>query len=152
MGQQLSPRQLQCLQMSATMSDKEIAKALGISPHTVSQHIRDARAVLGAGSRREARRRLTSNALPASEGMSGAPELTSDQGVDADTLTVADNVGSGRERFTLYDRLGRWRRPPRILVSVSPLILVLALLILLVLGGGLALLKLFFEAVQLVRS
>lgn len=152
MGQQLSPRQLQCLQMSATMSDKEIAKALGISPHTVSQHIRDARVVLGAGSRREARRSLTSNALPSSEGIPETPEVTPDQGVDADTLTVADNVGSGRERFALYDRLGRWRKPPRILGSVSPLILLLALLVLLVLGGGLALLKLFFEAVQLVRS
>lgn len=108
MGQQLSPRQLQCLQMSANMSDKEIAKALAISPHTVSQHIRDARAVLGAGSRREARRSLTSNALPASEGIPETPEVTPDRGVDADTLTVADNDGSGRERFALYDRLGRW--------------------------------------------
>lgn len=152
MGQQLSPRQLQCLQMSATMSDKEIAKALAISPHTVSQHIRDARAVLGAGSRREARRILTSNALPVSEGIPDLPEISPDQEVDADSLTVADNYGSGRERFALYDRLGRWQKPPRILGSVSPLILVLALLVLLVLGGGLALLKLFFEAVQLVRS
>jgi len=152
MGQQLSPRQLQCLKMSATMSDKEIAKVLGISPHTVSQHIRDARAVLGAGSRREARRSLTSNALPGSEGISEIPELSPDRGVDAATLTVADNDGSGRGRFAFYGRLGRWQKPPRILGSVSPLILLLALLILLVLGGGLALLKLFFEAVQLVRS
>ena len=153
MGQeQLTPRQRQCLEMSATMSDKEIAKVLGLSPHTVSQHIRDARGVLGAATRREARRALTPNLLPASEGIPAAPIVMPDQRVDADTPTVADNEGSGRARFALYDRLGRWQKPPRILGSVSPLILVLTLLILLVMGGGLALLKLFFEAVQLLRS
>lgn len=133
------------------MSDKEIAKALNISPHTVSQHIRDARIALGATSRREARRNLPPNQLHRLEGIPEPAELVLDHSVDADTMTVSEDAGSEDAKYALYGRLGRWQTPPRILGSVSPLILVLALLVLLVLGGGLALMKLLFEIVQLMR-
>lgn len=57
----LSPRQIECLKLTATMNDKEIARELGLSPHTVSLHIRNAMRKLGASNRRAALRHLTEN-------------------------------------------------------------------------------------------
>lgn len=54
----LTDRQAQCLRLSANMTDKEIARELGLSPHTVNLHIRNAMKKLGASNRREALRTL----------------------------------------------------------------------------------------------
>mgnify|MGYP003636134912 CR=1 FL=1 len=54
----LTPRQEECLRLSANMTDKEMARALGISPKTVSLHISEAMRRLGVSSRRAARLRL----------------------------------------------------------------------------------------------
>lgn len=43
MAERLTERQLQCLRLSATMTDKEIARALGISENTVDKHFREGR-------------------------------------------------------------------------------------------------------------
>lgn len=58
---ELTERQVQCLKMTATMTDKEIARELGISPHTVNMHIRNAMEKLGASSRGMALRTITGN-------------------------------------------------------------------------------------------
>lgn len=57
----LSPRQIECLKLTATMNDKEIARQLGLSPHTVSLHIRNAMRKLGVSNRRAAFRFIADN-------------------------------------------------------------------------------------------
>lgn len=59
----LTPRQEECLRLSANMTDKEIARVLGISPKTVSLHISESMRRLGVGSRRAARVKLGENPL-----------------------------------------------------------------------------------------
>jgi DNA-binding CsgD family transcriptional regulator len=55
--QQLSPGQLECLQLvNQHLSSKEIATELGISPHTVDQRIRQALQILGVERRSQAAR------------------------------------------------------------------------------------------------
>lgn len=54
----LTPRQEECLRLSANMTDKEMARVLGISPKTVSLHISESMRRLGVSSRRAARLRL----------------------------------------------------------------------------------------------
>ena len=58
----LSPMQLECLRRAAS-TDKEIARALGISPDTVSNHIREAMRRLEATDRRDAMGRLAVHPL-----------------------------------------------------------------------------------------
>ncbi|WP_428150823.1 helix-turn-helix domain-containing protein [Brevundimonas sp.] len=62
MDRALSPMQLECLRRAAS-PDKEIARALGISPDTVSNHIREAMRRLGATDRRDAMGRLAVHPL-----------------------------------------------------------------------------------------
>ncbi len=62
MDRALSPMQLECLRRAAS-TDKEIARALGISPDTVSNHIREAMRRLGAADRRDAMGRLAVHPL-----------------------------------------------------------------------------------------
>lgn len=69
MQQQLTDRQRQCLSLASMMSDKEIARELGISPHTVSLHIRTAMKKLGVSNRRAALRLLADNPLYAAPDM-----------------------------------------------------------------------------------
>tara|TARA_R110000782_G_scaffold111756_4_gene201627 strand:- start:257 stop:664 length:408 start_codon:yes stop_codon:yes gene_type:complete len=59
----LTPRQEECLRLSANMTDKEIARVLGISPKTVSLHISESMRRLGVSSRRAARVKLGENPL-----------------------------------------------------------------------------------------
>lgn len=65
----LTERQEQCLRLTATMTDKEIARELGLSPHTVNMHIRNAMEKLGATSRRGALRAIAGNSLGDSPAM-----------------------------------------------------------------------------------
>ncbi len=58
--EELSPRERDCLRLVArAFSSKEIGRALGISHHTVDDHLKHAIAVLGVASRFEAARLLT---------------------------------------------------------------------------------------------
>ncbi|MFC5345096.1 helix-turn-helix transcriptional regulator [Brevundimonas staleyi] len=54
----LSDRQRQCVILSATMTDKEIGRALGVSPGTVNKHIQEAMERLGVNTRKNALRAL----------------------------------------------------------------------------------------------
>ena len=65
--ERLTERQLECLKLSATMTDKDIGRHLSISHHTVSLHIREAMRKLGASSRKVALRRLAYDPLYGSE-------------------------------------------------------------------------------------
>lgn len=62
MDRPLSPMQLECVRRAAS-SDKEIGRVLGISPDTVSNHIREAMRRLGASDRRDAMARLAVHPL-----------------------------------------------------------------------------------------
>ncbi|CAN5250223.1 hypothetical protein BH10PSE1_BH10PSE1_24760 [soil metagenome] len=62
MTRALSPMQLECLRRAAS-TDKEIGRALGISPDTVSNHIREAMRRLEATDRRDAMGRLAVHPL-----------------------------------------------------------------------------------------
>lgn len=126
--QPLTDRQLQCLRLSATMTDKEIARHLGLSPHTVSLHIREANRRLGVGDRRSARRALAEHPLYARSAMEPPPEPLPHRDVAA---SLPMDRGDGRRpgRRSLYDRyaaLGRWRTPPRIGGSRLPVIIIWA--------------------------
>jgi len=55
----LNERQRQCLRLYyANLEIKEIARELGLSPHTVREHLRDARRILGVGRSMQAARLL----------------------------------------------------------------------------------------------
>lgn len=59
----LTERQRQCLLLSGSMTNKEIARHLNLSPHTVSLHIRNGTAKLEVNTRREARRLIAQSEL-----------------------------------------------------------------------------------------
>ncbi len=75
MDRPLSPMQLECLRRAAS-TDKEIGRALGISPDTVSNHIREAMRRLGASDRRDAMGRLAVHPLYASIEIPGVVIVT----------------------------------------------------------------------------
>ncbi|MEJ6789561.1 helix-turn-helix transcriptional regulator [Brevundimonas sp. BR2-1] len=114
MSVRLTERQEECLRLSVTMTDKEIARALGISVNTVDKHIREATRRLGVSRRKEALRVLGANPPYASRAISepGAGRL--DGGVDAD-LSVEPPAATPADPslYGLYRRLGAWRTPPR---------------------------------------
>lgn len=124
----LTERQLQCLRLSATMTDKDIARHLGLSPHTVSLHIREANRKLGVADRRSALRRLAENPLYASTAMATAPAVGPAEVVAADrSIDATDGRKPGRQSlYDLYVSLGQWRTPPRIAGSRLPVIVIWA--------------------------
>ena len=90
----LTERQQQCLLLTATMTDKEIARELGLSPHTVNMHIRNAMEKLGATSRRGALRAITGNTL------GGIPAMGIESEINP-TRAVLDPVDQNRAPASL---------------------------------------------------
>lgn len=110
----ITERQEECLRLSAIMTDKEIARALGISANTVDKHIREATRRLGVSRRKEALRLLGSNPPYASTALHEVAGARLDAGVGADLSaepTSANPADPGL--YGLYSRLGPWRTPPR---------------------------------------
>lgn len=89
MSKRLTQRQWECLSLSATMTDKDIGRHLGISHHTASLHIREALRKLGVSSRKAALRRLASDPLYASEGIPPAPVSTPDEAAPGEQVVDA---------------------------------------------------------------
>lgn len=79
-------RQLECLRLSATMTDKDIARHLGISHHTVSLHIREAMRRFAVSSRKAALRRLASDPLYGTGGMAVPLEAALDRPAPGDPV------------------------------------------------------------------
>lgn len=95
----LSERQKQCLRLFyANLSAKEIGLELGLSPHTVNEHLRDARKLLGVARSMEAARILV-----AAEGdnrpVSDAIGVELDEGRTDDAR--ASQIGLVRNRYNL---------------------------------------------------
>ncbi|MNY05795.1 Bacterial regulatory protein, luxR family [compost metagenome] len=151
MAEGLSPRQDQCLRMSASRTDKEIARDLGLSPHTVSLHIREAMRKLEAPSRRVALRRLTENPLGASSAMSAAAVISADDPVNVDRTQA--EYGEGREddgEWRSFRAMalspGRLPAPPRWAGSRLGIILLTSLIVLMLGAAILGLLSVVVEA------
>lgn len=104
MSGRLTERQLECLRLSATMTDKDIGRHLGISHHTVSLHIREALRRLEVSSRKAALRRLACDPLYGSEAIpvSTAPALDRPAPGDPDDDVVSEIGLQG----------GAWLLPP----------------------------------------
>lgn len=79
MAKPLSPMQLECVRRAAS-TDKQIGRALGISPDTVSNHIREAMRRLEASDRRDAMGRLAVHPLYGEVDIPGVLIMTSDVG------------------------------------------------------------------------
>lgn len=90
---QLSDRQRECVILSATMTDKEIGRALGISPGTVNKHIQEAMERLGVNTRKSALRVLgyvtPSPSDPVSVGEVSGPT----DGAETDDIATAKTTG-----------------------------------------------------------
>lgn len=120
MADRLTTRQLECLRLSATMTDKDIARHLGISHHTVSLHVRQAMRRLSAPSRKAALRRIADDPLYASGAIPPPIEAAADRSAPDDL--------AGDAQLATQDRLpGAWLLPPPPRRSLRPaLILVFA--------------------------
>lgn len=119
MAGRLTERQLECLRLSATMTDKDIGRHLGISHHTVSLHIREALRRLEVSSRKAALRRLACEPLYGPEAMAGPPGPALDRPAPGDP--------AGDTEGTIPARADAWflPRPPRPVVRLG-LVLVFA--------------------------
>ena len=145
MEERLTPRQLECLRLAATMTDKEIARHIGISPHTVSLHIGKAMRRLGVSSRRAALRALAENPLYASDPIPPPPAAASDQPVSEGGKRLLQYGGPRRSLYGIYVALGAWRTPPRWFGTRVWLILAWALAWIIAIGAGVAVLQTVFE-------
>ena len=129
MPSRLTPRQMQCLHLSATLHDQQIADQLGISVHTVRQHIEEAKSRLGVQDRKAARRLIPQLEGGDFEGMAGGAVAASHRAIDEPASTVHDDgADTDRSLYGGYVRLGRWREPPKIGGSRLPLIVLWAML------------------------
>lgn len=103
----LTDRQLECLRLSATMTDKDIGRHLGISHHTVSLHVREAMRRLEVSSRKAALRRLASDPLYGSEAITVPLVAASDQ------FAPGDPVDDMEETIGITARAWLLPPPPR---------------------------------------
>jgi DNA-binding CsgD family transcriptional regulator len=71
----LTPRERECLRLAGSMTSKDIARHLGISPHTVDERIGAAVKKLGAPDRRAAARLLQGQEGAAALQLDGAAHL-----------------------------------------------------------------------------
>lgn len=114
MPARLTPRQIECLRLSANMTDKEAALVLGISHHTVSNHIRAAMETLGVTSRREARLALGMTVDP-----SGIPSVMA----SAATNSLDPTADSDLSRPVAGQS---WYRPPPSKVAARLVLILIA--------------------------
>jgi DNA-binding CsgD family transcriptional regulator len=108
----LNQRQRECLRLVyRNLEAKEIARELGLSPHTVVEHLRDARRILGASRSMHAARMLAEHegdnrvvsdpvgvAVFAGSGMMSLAPATA--------MGVAAGAGKNRYSFGYLERLG----------------------------------------------
>ena len=103
----LTDRQLECLRLSATMTDKDIGRHLGISHHTVSLHIREAMRRFAVSSRKAALRQLASDPLYGTGGMA----VPLDPGLDRPA--PGDQVDDAKGMIGTTAGVWLLPRPPR---------------------------------------
>lgn len=148
---ELTERQRECLRLSATMTDKDIARVLDLSPRTVSVHISEAMRRLEQPSRRAALRALLREnpqwgpiPIPALDPAGVSQGVTDDRPGDL----VDDPQTAPKGAFGLYYRLGSWRTPPRGSGVRAALIIGLAFMLLLLIGGAVALMRVVYQVFE----
>lgn len=125
MPERLSHRQAECLKLSAFMGDKEIGRKLGLSPHTVENHIREAKRKLGVSSRKKALELLTEIPSDGFGGMAGVDESGPAPSV-SEASVAFEHKSDGPSPTTpygVYSGLGHWRttagwRGPKLVLIV----------------------------------
>lgn len=154
MPDRLSQRQVECLKLSAFMSDKEIGRKLGLSPHTVENHIREAKRKLGVTSRKKALELLTDAPSDGFEGMADPLQAGRAQGVSEASVAFEHDRGvrPPDTPFGVYSGLGRWRttagwRGPKLV-----LIVLLALGVAIAVGAILAIGLMVFGVIETLLS
>lgn len=145
---ELTPRQRECLLLSAAMTDKEIARELNLSPHTVSLHIRQAMVRLDAPSRKAAYRKLAEKPLYAPSSIPTEPESPSPRPVSGATDRIEElSKGERANSFALMALAPAYLpAPPKIWGSRLWPILLAGLLILILGAAFLGLLGFISEA------
>jgi DNA-binding CsgD family transcriptional regulator len=108
----LNQRQRECLRLVyRNLEAKEIARELGLSPHTVVEHLRDARRVLGASRSMHAARMLVEyeqdNRLGYEPvGVNRQPNPAMMSVVPVTAMGVATGIRKNRYNFSHLERLG----------------------------------------------
>jgi DNA-binding CsgD family transcriptional regulator len=108
----LNQRQRECLRLVyRNLEAKEIARELGLSPHTVVEHLRDARRVLGASRSMHAARMLVEH--EGDNRIGDGPLGVTRQGnaaimsiVPVTAMGVATGIRKNRYNFSHLERLG----------------------------------------------
>ncbi|MEG8049338.1 helix-turn-helix transcriptional regulator [Sphingomonas aurantiaca] len=107
----LNERQKQCLRLVyENLEAKEIAQRLSLSPHTVNEHLRDARRILGVSRSLQAARLLADvegheRLVHRPFGVDAAP-VPVDQGDEPEAAGSEVPVTRNRYRLTAIQRLG----------------------------------------------
>ncbi len=117
MSKELSRRQRECLELSATLHDDEIATRLGISVHTVRKYIGEARQRLGVQDRKAARR-----ILPQSEG--GAKEGLPNPEPETPEIDLSGIRSDDTDPETVRGCFARLPPPPSILIRIVIMVVV----------------------------
>lgn len=108
----LNQRQRECLRLVyRNLEAKEIARELGLSPHTVVEHLRDARRVLGASRSMHAARMLVEyegdNRIgDAPLGVNRQPNSAMMSAVPVAAMGAAAGIRKNRYNFNYLERLG----------------------------------------------
>jgi DNA-binding CsgD family transcriptional regulator len=108
----LNQRQRECLRLVyRNLEAKEIARELGLSPHTVVEHLRDARRVLGASRSMHAARMLVEyeqdNRIGYDPvGVNRQPNAAMMSVVPVTAMGVATGIRKNRYNFSQLERLG----------------------------------------------
>jgi len=137
MTERLTQREAECVLLAGEgLSDKEIRARLGIgSERTVQGHLSRAYAKLGAHDRRTAAKLLGKDYAELPVPIPTAPDFTASVQASVISDDLGGDEGGRRSFYEHYQSLGRWRRPPRWLGGRSLLILAIAGLIVVGLGG-----------------
>jgi DNA-binding CsgD family transcriptional regulator len=108
----LNQRQRECLRLVyRNLEAKEIARELGLSPHTVVEHLRDARRALGASRSMHAARMLIEyeqdNRIGYDPvGVNRQPNAAMMSVVPVTAMSVAAGIRKNRYNFSQLERLG----------------------------------------------
>jgi DNA-binding CsgD family transcriptional regulator len=108
----LNQRQRECLRLVyRNLEAKEIARELGLSPHTVVEHLRDARRVLGASRSMHAARMLVEyeqdNRLGYEPvGVNRQSNTAMVSGIPVAAMGAAAGIRKNRYHFNYLERLG----------------------------------------------
>jgi len=150
----LSRSEIECVRLAGQrLSDKEIARQLRITHKTVQNHLSKAYTKLGVNNRLDAARLLGElhplSPIPIPEPHSAGPDVPA---AGPETTVVGGDPSQRRTLYEVYAGLGRWRTPPRGPGGRLLLIIAIACGGLLIFGGAMAVLRIGFEMVEILRQ